>query len=79
MFYHLWIEKLKAALSNREYQIITECTLSNVSETPNIVPPPNYDSGKSPIDTGEPFSHQDKVLLILKPKTGNMDFHEGFC
>ncbi|XP_057487524.1 uncharacterized protein LOC130773593 isoform X2 [Actinidia eriantha] len=53
------IEKLKAALSNREYQIITECALSNVSETPNIVPPPNYDSGKSPIDTGEPFSHQD--------------------
>ncbi|GFZ15404.1 pleckstrin homology (PH) domain-containing protein [Actinidia rufa] len=53
------IEKLKAALSNREYQIITECALSNVSETPNIVPPPNYDSGKSPIDTGEPLSHQD--------------------
>lgn len=33
------IEVLKAALSNREYEIITECALSNFSETPRIVPP----------------------------------------
>ncbi|KAF9624988.1 hypothetical protein IFM89_016808 [Coptis chinensis] len=33
------IEVLKAALSNKEYQIITECALSNISETPNSVPP----------------------------------------
>ncbi|XP_058190168.1 uncharacterized protein LOC131307586 isoform X5 [Rhododendron vialii] len=52
------IEKLKAALSNREYQIITECALSNVSETPNIVPLPSHDSGKSPIEKGEPFVSQ---------------------
>ncbi|PIA31102.1 hypothetical protein AQUCO_05300139v1 [Aquilegia coerulea] len=33
------IDVLKAALSNKEYQIITECALSNISETPNNVPP----------------------------------------
>ncbi|KAK9094958.1 hypothetical protein Scep_026427 [Stephania cephalantha] len=32
------IRELKAALSNREYQIITECALSNISETPKYVP-----------------------------------------
>ncbi|XP_023553987.1 uncharacterized protein LOC111811402 [Cucurbita pepo subsp. pepo] len=33
------IEVLKAVLSNREYQIITECAMSNISETANVVPP----------------------------------------
>ncbi|KAL8101699.1 hypothetical protein AgCh_033550 [Apium graveolens] len=33
------IEKLKAVLSNKEYQIITECALENMSETPNVIPP----------------------------------------
>ncbi|XP_043715720.1 uncharacterized protein LOC122664096 isoform X2 [Telopea speciosissima] len=33
------IDELKAALSNKEYQIITECAVSNLSETPNTVPP----------------------------------------
>ena len=28
-------------------------------QTPNLVPPPNCASGKSQIDTGKPFSHQD--------------------
>ena len=32
------MEVLKASLSNREYEIITECASSNFSETPNIVP-----------------------------------------
>uniref|UniRef100_A0A2P2MGT2 Uncharacterized protein LOC105636609 n=3 Tax=Rhizophora mucronata TaxID=61149 RepID=A0A2P2MGT2_RHIMU len=32
------IEELKAAMSNREYQIITECAVSNFSETPHVVP-----------------------------------------
>ncbi|KAL6985853.1 hypothetical protein U1Q18_019226 [Sarracenia purpurea var. burkii] len=53
------VEKLKAVLSNREYQIITECAVSNVSETPNIVPPLNYDTGKALGGTGEPLVHQD--------------------
>ncbi|KAJ8763967.1 hypothetical protein K2173_003749 [Erythroxylum novogranatense] len=38
------IEELKAALSNSEYQIITECALSNISETPRLMPPLNHDS-----------------------------------
>ncbi|XP_047340404.1 uncharacterized protein LOC124943990 [Impatiens glandulifera] len=33
------IVELKAAMSNKEYEIITECALSNVSETPKMVPP----------------------------------------
>ncbi|KAK9698879.1 hypothetical protein RND81_08G137700 [Saponaria officinalis] len=33
------MDVMKAALSNREYQIITECALSNLAETPNILPP----------------------------------------
>ncbi|XP_073000916.1 uncharacterized protein [Typha latifolia] len=33
------IEVLKATLSNREYQIITECAASNFSETQHPVPP----------------------------------------
>lgn len=35
---NLQIKELKAALSNREYQIITDCALSNISETPRTVP-----------------------------------------
>ncbi|KAK1438468.1 hypothetical protein QVD17_04277 [Tagetes erecta] len=33
------IDVLKAALSNKEYHIISECALSNFSETPNTIPP----------------------------------------
>lgn len=36
--YDLQIEVLKAALSNREYEIITECASSNFSEAPNLLP-----------------------------------------
>uniref|UniRef100_J3N503 PH domain-containing protein n=1 Tax=Oryza brachyantha TaxID=4533 RepID=J3N503_ORYBR len=32
------VDVLKAALSNREYEIISECALSNFSETPQVVP-----------------------------------------
>ncbi|CAI9095544.1 OLC1v1031527C1 [Oldenlandia corymbosa var. corymbosa] len=32
------IEELKAALSSKEYQIITECAQSNFAETPNLAP-----------------------------------------
>ncbi|XP_075505709.1 uncharacterized protein LOC142542773 isoform X1 [Primulina tabacum] len=40
------IEALKAALSNKEYEIIMECALENISETPNIEPP-SKDEGLS--------------------------------
>ncbi|XP_039123130.1 uncharacterized protein LOC120259563 isoform X5 [Dioscorea cayenensis subsp. rotundata] len=33
------VEELKASLSNKEYEIITECALANLSETPHVVPP----------------------------------------
>ncbi|KAG9142715.1 hypothetical protein Leryth_005471 [Lithospermum erythrorhizon] len=33
------IHELKASLSNREYEIITECAQSNISELPNLEPP----------------------------------------
>ncbi|GAV77402.1 PH domain-containing protein/DUF946 domain-containing protein/DUF1162 domain-containing protein/Chorein_N domain-containing protein, partial [Cephalotus follicularis] len=55
------IEELKAALSNIEYQIITECAVSNVSETPHIVPPLKKDSLTSSIDVVEPVIPQDSV------------------
>lgn len=38
-FLKFQIEELKAALSNKEYEMITECAQANISETPNIVPP----------------------------------------
>ncbi|VVA93348.1 unnamed protein product [Arabis nemorensis] len=38
------IDELRAALSNREYQILTECAQSNISETPHTVPPLSVDT-----------------------------------
>jgi vacuolar protein sorting-associated protein 13A/C len=32
------IEELKAALSDKEYQLITECAISNMAEIPNLPP-----------------------------------------
>ncbi|KAK3008800.1 hypothetical protein RJ639_013898 [Escallonia herrerae] len=52
------IGELKAALSNREYQIITECALANTSETPNIVPLVKKDIATSSVDTIEPLFPQ---------------------
>ncbi|WCJ20748.1 hypothetical protein M5689_002962 [Euphorbia peplus] len=54
------IGELKAALSNKEYLIITECALSNISETPNIVPPLKHDSGIS-VDMIEPAVSQNLI------------------
>ncbi|KAJ7944655.1 pleckstrin-likey (PH) domain-containing protein [Quillaja saponaria] len=45
------IGELKAALSNMEYQIITECALSNISEMPHILPPLNQDPATPSIDS----------------------------
>ncbi|XP_059641926.1 uncharacterized protein LOC132283907 [Cornus florida] len=53
------IEELKAAMSNREYQIITECAVSNISETPNTVPPLNHDSVTSRVDLVETLVPHD--------------------
>ncbi|XP_077244890.1 pleckstrin homology (PH) domain-containing protein [Tasmannia lanceolata] len=58
------IEQLKAALSNREYQIITECALSNISETPHTVPP---------LDKGFETSLED-VKEHLNPLPSGVEF-----
>ncbi|KAL3817950.1 hypothetical protein ACJIZ3_003855 [Penstemon smallii] len=44
------IEELKAALSNREYEIITECAQANISEAPNTVPPLRDESLSTSVD-----------------------------
>lgn len=46
-FVDFQIGELKAALSNKEYQIISECALSNISETPHDVPPLSNNFAKS--------------------------------
>ncbi|BFG31191.1 hypothetical protein CerSpe_174650 [Prunus speciosa] len=53
------MEKLKAALSNKEYQIITDCAQSNISETPRIIPPLNHYSMTSSIDVEEDITPQE--------------------
>ncbi|KAF8380627.1 hypothetical protein HHK36_028116 [Tetracentron sinense] len=57
------IMKLKAALSSREYQIITECTLSNISETPHTVPPLYH-----------PVTSSDDVAEPLVPRASDAEF-----
>lgn len=44
--FEIQIEALKAALSNKEYEIIMDCALENISEKPNIEPP-SKDEGLS--------------------------------
>uniref|UniRef100_A0A6N2K527 PH domain-containing protein n=1 Tax=Salix viminalis TaxID=40686 RepID=A0A6N2K527_SALVM len=53
------MEELKAALTSRDYQIITECATSNISETPHTVPPLNHDSLASSIDVIKPLALQN--------------------
>ncbi|KAK1261313.1 hypothetical protein QJS04_geneDACA008707 [Acorus gramineus] len=52
---HIMIEELKAAMSNKEYRIITECALSNISEPPHPVPPLDLDIGASSGDLVAPL------------------------
>ncbi|KAK4262505.1 hypothetical protein QN277_028058 [Acacia crassicarpa] len=44
------VGELKAAMSNNEYKIITECAVSNISEPPNIPPALNQYSNTSSND-----------------------------
>ncbi|XP_068305501.1 uncharacterized protein [Pyrus communis] len=57
------MEKLKTALSNREYQIITDCAQSNISETPHVIPPLNHESTISSVDVEEDITPQEPVVL----------------
>lgn len=53
------IEVLKAALSNREYEVTTECLLSNFSETPHIIPALDKGYGMSVGDVVVPEASVD--------------------
>ena len=58
------IEELKAALSSGEYQIITECALSNISETPRVVPSLKHDSPTYSVDAVETIVPQDTTGVV---------------
>lgn len=66
----LQIEELKAALSSREYQIISECALSNISETPHVVPPLKHDSRTSSVGAIEPIIPQNTAGVESETTNG---------
>ncbi|KAL2636221.1 hypothetical protein R1flu_007700 [Riccia fluitans] len=47
------IESLKAALSDKEYQVITECAITNMAETPNLPPPITEKAASDERERGE--------------------------
>lgn len=53
------IDELRAALSNREYQILTECAQSNISELPHAVPPLSGDVVTSSRNLHETLTSED--------------------
>ena len=55
---------MKAALSSGEYQIITECALSNISETPRVVPSLKHDSPTYSVDAVETIVPQDTTGVV---------------
>ncbi len=66
----LQIEELKAALSSGEYQIITECALSNISETPRVVPPLKHDPQTSIVDAAETVVPPEMVGVVSETANG---------
>ncbi|KAL4281357.1 hypothetical protein GQ457_03G021640 [Hibiscus cannabinus] len=63
------IEELKADLSSMDYQIVIECALSNISETPHIVPPVNNSFVISTADVVEHAIPKNKINI--EPRTPN--------
>ncbi|CAH8391411.1 unnamed protein product [Eruca vesicaria subsp. sativa] len=55
----IMIDELRAALSNREYQILTECAQSNISEIPHTVPPLIGDIVTSSRNLNETLTSED--------------------
>ncbi|CAN8324888.1 unnamed protein product [Cochlearia groenlandica] len=53
------IDELRAALSNREYQILAECAQSNISEIPHTVPPLSGDIVSSSRNIEETLTSAD--------------------
>ncbi|GAB2273666.1 hypothetical protein Dimus_008448 [Dionaea muscipula] len=58
------INILKASLSNKEYQIITECAQSNFSETPNIAPLLQSNGIVSSMDIGGPSFTKESATIV---------------
>ncbi|GMN21548.1 hypothetical protein TIFTF001_040051 [Ficus carica] len=65
------IEELKAALSNKEYQIITECAVSNISETPRAIPQLNHGSTNTSADVVESEGHISQDADGLESQIAN--------
>lgn len=65
------IAELKAALSNKEYQIITECAVSNISETPHVVPQLNHGSTSSFADVVEAEAIIPQDVDVLSSQNAN--------
>lgn len=62
------IEELKADLSDKEYQVITQCASSNFSEKPNLPPPvalPKADKGQEQSEVRSKREHKAKNLNKL--------------
>lgn len=53
------IGELRAALSSKEYEIITECAQTNISETPNLVPQLQDKSVSHSVNEIEPSTPSD--------------------
>ncbi|KAM6557396.1 hypothetical protein CsatB_004415 [Cannabis sativa] len=65
------IEELKAALSNKEYHIISECAVSNISETPRAIPQLNNDSITTvDVVEAEPIIPHDTSVLESQNANG---------
>ncbi|KAK4786568.1 hypothetical protein SAY86_010401 [Trapa natans] len=62
------IEELKATLSSTEYQIITECAQSNISETPNLLPPLSHDFLTSSPNQAQPQVPQGSEVEAVLPR-----------
>lgn len=68
----LQMNVLKASLSNKEYQIITECAQSNLSETPMIVPPLQWNKKTPSVDMVESATTLDLGPTEAKSHTGEV-------
>lgn len=60
LFCRLQIDELRAALSDKEYQVISECVTQNMAEEPDL-PPTLYDN-KPAEDAKQTADHQAEKL-----------------
>lgn len=65
-------DELRAALSSKEYEIITECAQANISEIPNLVPQLKDDFLSASLDQIEPSVHLDSHATTSENLDGEM-------